>query len=245
MQIPRSGAIGDLLSSPKLPNFKDITPLAKSSHIFSLNRLPWLLLWLVLIGLSLYFYIETIVDYAKGYVPENFKRGLFDSKIWFVAHIAGASASLLLGPLQFWPTFRTRYMTWHRRAGKVFIIGSLVGAAGAFRLNMMYACEACRYSLGILSVIWFAATIAAWWAIRNKNVKAHRQFMVRSYTASLAFVFIRLPNFLGFGSTLPFISDERQVQVTYEWLCWVIPFLIIETYMNWWPSLVRSHYPKR
>ena len=175
--------------------------------------------------------------------PKISSGGFFDSKIWFIAHIAGASASLLLGPLQFWPAFRNRFMTWHRTAGKVFIIGSLFGAVGAFRLNLMYDCPACRYSLGILSVIWFFVTLAAWWAIKNKNVKAHRQFMVRSYTASLAFVFIRLPSLLNIGGELPFVEDQEQVRITYEWLCWVLPFLVIEIYMNWWPSLKRVGKP--
>ena len=208
--------------------------------MITLKRISWIVFWMSIVGLSLYFYVTTFMDYVGGYIPENFKRGLFESKIWFVAHIVGASAALLLGPLQFSKKFRARYMRYHRTAGKIFIIGSLVGAIGAFRLNLMYNCIACRYSLGILSVIWFFVTVAAWWAIRHKNVKAHRQFMTRSYTAALAFVFIRVPSLGGGYQKLPFIKDDVQVQITYEWLCWVLPFLAIEIYMNWWPSLKRT-----
>ena len=162
------------------------------------RKIFWFLFWTSIIGFSVYFYIYTIIDYSKGYVPPNFKRGFFDSKIWFIGHIAGASAALLLGPLQFWNSFRTKYMKYHRTAGKIFIIGSLIAALCAFRINLMYDCKPCRVSLGILSVIWFAFTTAAWWAIKNKSIKAHRQFMVRSYTAALAFVFIRLFPLVGY-----------------------------------------------
>jgi len=205
------------------------------------KRTFWIFFWLIIIGFSLYFYVTTFLDYAYGYIPENFKKGFFESKIWFIGHVAGASASLLLGPFQFWNKIRTKYMKYHRTAGKIFIIGSLIAAICAFRINLMYDCKPCRISLGILSVIWFGCTLAAWWAIKNKNIKAHRQFMVRSYTAALAFVFIRVFSLLGYQNLFPFLDTRLEMRTTAEWLCWVIPFLIIEIYMIWWPSLRRLH----
>ncbi len=200
-------------------------------------KISWFIFWCVIIGLSVFFYVTTIIDYSKGYVPKNFKLGFFESKIWFIAHIAGASASLLLGPFQFWKSFRTKYMRYHRIAGKIFIIGSLLAAICAFRINLMYDCVPCRVSLGILSLVWFYCTAAAWWAIKNKNIKAHRQFMVRSYTAALAFVFIRLFPLFGYENVFPFLSTSLERRITAEWLCWILPFMVIEFYMVWWPSL--------
>ena len=201
------------------------------------NRVLWILFWAIIIGLSLYFYVETFLAYFGGFVPENFKKGFLESKIWFIGHIAGASASLLLGPLQFWNRIRTRYMKYHRVAGKIFIVGSLIAAVCAFRINLMYDCKPCRISLGILSTIWLFSTAAAWWAIKNKNIKGHRQFMVRSYTAALAFVFIRIFALIGYQKIFPFLDNLSDRRVTAEWLCWVLPFIIIETYMVLWPSL--------
>ncbi|MES2797422.1 MAG: DUF2306 domain-containing protein [Bacteroidota bacterium] len=204
------------------------------------QRIFWVLFWLLIVGSSLYFYVTTAIDYAGGYTPENFKLGFFESKIWFIGHIAGASAALLLGPFQFWKSIRTKYMRYHRTAGKIFIIGSLIAAVCAFRINLMYDCKPCRVSLAILSIIWFACTFAAWWAIKNKNVKTHQQFMVRSYTAALAFVFIRLFPVLGYKNIFPFLDTTLDRRTTAEWLCWVVPFIIIETYMIGWPSLKKG-----
>lgn len=208
--------------------------------VITSQRIFWFLFWLVIVGLSLYFYVMTFVEYAYGYIPENFKKGIFESKIWYIGHIAGASAALLLGPFQFWKNIRTKYMRYHRTAGKIFIIGSLIAAICAFRINLMYDCKPCRVSLGILSVIWFSCTLAAWWAIKNKNIKTHRQFMVRSYTAALAFVFIRMFMIFGYKNIFPFLDTTLERRTTAEWLCWVIPFLIIEIYMIWWPSLKKG-----
>ena len=194
--------------------------------------------WLTIIGFSLYFYVYTFIDYSNGFIPENFKRGFLDSKIWFIGHILGASAALLLGPLQFWNGFRNKYLSYHRAAGKIFIIGSLIGAVSAFRLNLMYDCRPCRISLGILSILWLLTTAIAWWAIKRKNIKAHRQFMVRSYTASLAFVFIRLFPLVGYKNIFPFLETQMERRTAAEWLCWVVPFIIVEVYLIWWPTLV-------
>lgn len=207
-------------------------------------KLLWSCLWLFVIGFSLYFFITTIIDYTNGYVPPNFKLSFWTSKIWFIGHIAGASVALLLGPVQFWKGFRTKYMQYHRTAGKFFIIGSLIASISAFRINLMYDCAACRVSLGLLSVVWFVCTAIAWWAIKNQNVKAHRQFMVRSYTAALAFVFIRLFPLMGYKNIFPFIDSQMERRITAEWLCWVVPFLIIEIYMIWWPQLKLAHAGK-
>jgi uncharacterized membrane protein len=203
----------------------------------SRNKVFWFLFWSIIIGLSIYFYATTVIDYANGYIPENFKLGFWESKIWFIGHIAGASASLLLGPLQFWKHFRAKYMCYHRIAGKIFIIGSLIAAVCAFRITLFYSCVPCRVSLGVLSVIWLFCTAAALWAVKHKNIKAHQQFMVRSYTAALAFVFIRLFPLIGYDTIFPFMTQQADRRTAAEWLCWVVPFMMIESYMVWWPSL--------
>ena len=209
-------------------------------NLVTIKKIFWFLFWLVIIGFSLFFYIRTFTDYANGMIPENYKLGFWKSKIWFISHIAGASASLLLGPLQFWKNFRTKNIGYHRIAGKIFIIGSLIAAVSAFRIGLMYDCKPCRVSLGILAIVWFFCTAAAWWAVKNKNIKAHSQFITRSYTAALAFVFIRIFSLIGYDKIFTFLDTYQDRRTTGEWLCWVVPFLIIEMYMVWWPSLATD-----
>lgn len=206
-----------------------------------LKRSLWSVFWVTIVGFSLYFLLYTFIDYYNGYTPPNFKLGFLDSKIWFIGHVAGACAALLLGPLQFWDRFRARNIRYHRVAGKVFIIGSIIASICAFRLNLMYDCKPCRISLGILSTLWLFTTAAAWWAIRNGKVLAHRQFMVRSYTAALAFVFIRLFPLVGYKVVFPFIETPMERRTNAEWLCWVLPLLIVEVYLTWVPALTKKH----
>jgi len=203
----------------------------------TLQKTGWFIFWSAIIGLSVYFYAEIIGYYSKGEFPSNFKLGFWYSKIWYIGHIAGASASLILGPLQFWERFRSKYMTYHRTAGKIFVVGSLIASICAFRIVLIYDCVPCRVSLGILSILWFFFTFTAYWSIRRKNVKAHRQFMARSYTAALAFVFIRIFGLIGYDRFFPFLDNRLEQRTTAEWLCWVVPLLVVEFYLSWRPLL--------
>src|ERR1700742_4301338 len=128
----------------------------------TLQKTSWFIFWSAIIGLSVYFYAEVIGFYSKGELPANFKLGFWNSQIWYIGHIAGATASLLLGPIQFWDKFRSKHMDYHRTAGKVFVVGSLLASICAFRIVLIYDCVPCRVSLGILSVLWFFFTFTAY-----------------------------------------------------------------------------------
>ncbi len=193
-----------------------------------------------MIVLSAYFYSENAIAYFFGYRNPRFGETLFQNQFWFVAHIAGATCSLFLGPIQFWKTVRTKYIRFHRLAGKIYIIGSLVAAVCAFRLALIFDCIGCRYSLIPLSILLFITTALAWYAIRQKNITAHKQFMVRSYVCALAFVFVRLYQVLPLDFIFQPITDDTVYAVVIEWTFSILPLILVEIVMVWIPS-IRSN----
>lgn len=196
-----------------------------------------ILLWAAVLFFSLYFYSENAIVYFFGYRNPRFGDALFNNQFWFVTHIIGATCSLFLGPIQFWKPIRTKYVRFHRIAGKIYIIGSLVAAVGAFRLALIFDCVGCRYSLIPLSVLFFLTTALAWYAIRKKNIVAHKQFMVRSYVCALAFVFVRLYQVLPLGFIFAPIVDDNIFAVVVEWTFSIFPLILVEIFMIWIPSL--------
>lgn len=194
------------------------------------------LFWASVIGFSAAFYFTDAVAYLFGYRNPRFP----DYSFWFVAHILGATCSLFLGPVQFWKTVRTKYLSYHRLAGKVYIVGTLVAAVSAFRLALVFNCVGCRYSLIPLSVLLFITTACAWYAIRQRNIIAHRQFMVRSYVCALAFVLVRLDRFLPLDFVFAPITDDNVYAVVAEWTFSILPLLVAEMVMIWIPSLRKT-----
>lgn len=203
------------------------------SFIEKINKSTLIVFWALIILLSAYFYYDNAVVYLFGYRNPRFD----ENQLWFVLHIAGATCSLFLGPVQFWTFIRKKYIRFHRIAGKIYIIGSLIAAAGAFRLALSFNCIGCRYSLIPLSILFFMTTSLAWYAIRQKNVTAHKQFMVRSYLCALAFVFVRLYQVIPIGFIFEPIKDDNVLAVVIEWTFSILPLVLAEIVMIWIPSI--------
>ncbi|MBX2942086.1 MAG: DUF2306 domain-containing protein [Cyclobacteriaceae bacterium] len=189
--------------------------------------------WAILILLSAAFYFENAVVYLFGYRNARFAGNEF----WFVAHILGATCSLFLGPIQFWKSIRTKYIRYHRLAGKIYIIGSLIAGVAALRLSLIFGCVGCRFSLFPLSILFILTTSLAWYAITQKNITAHKQFMVRSYTCALAFVFARLYQVIPMEFIFGIIDDPTVKRVVIEWMFSILPLIIVEIAIIWIPSI--------
>jgi uncharacterized membrane protein YozB (DUF420 family) len=67
--------------------------------------------------------------------------------------------------------------------------------------------------------LWIFMTSAAWISIMKMNIQAHRLFLIRSYTLTLAFVFLRILYDLVYKyNFLSFIENEDVKDATYEWM---------------------------
>jgi len=65
--------------------------------------------------------------------------------------------------------------------------------------------------------------------------------MIRSYTLTLAFVFLRILSDLVYNHNfLSFIKNEDVKDATYEWMSWVIPVLVVEFVISWLPSINKN-----
>lgn len=200
-------------------------------------NIKWLsrLLWAVIIFFSAYYLYRAI---HFRFVKEGLGPDFWNKQFWYVFHIAAAFAPLLLGPIQFWTWLRIRHMKWHRVLGKIYIIGSLIGGLSAFYLAITIKYPGSVVPLLFLSLLWLFMTVAAWVTIRNKNVQAHRLFMIRGYTLALSFIFLRILSDLVYKHDfLSFINESGVKDTTYEWMSWVLPLLIVEFWISWIPLL--------
>ncbi len=201
------------------------------------KKLLIILFWTTILVVSSYFYYDNAIAYLFGYRSERFGQTLFENQIWFILHIIGATFSLFLGPLQFWGTIRKKYINYHRFAGKLYIVGSLVAGVSALRLSLINDCLGCRYSLALLSILFLLTTSLAWYSIKTKNLIAHKQFMTRSYTCALAFVFVRLNQIVPLDFLYSSINDPEIYRTVNEWMFTFVPIITVEIFMIWIPSV--------
>lgn len=197
---------------------------------------PWrrwlaLLGWGVLLALAAWFIWRDALRYF-GLDEEVFGR-FWPRRWWLLAHAAGGMTALLSGPFQFWSGLRRSRPRAHRWLGRVYVGSVLtVGVTAlylAFFIPESDGGRAAGGALFTLAALWLAATGLALAAIRRRRVASHREWVVRSYVLTFAFVTLRwwpdLPLVSGLGT-------PRDRFVVVAWVGWILPLLAAEVLMR-------------
>lgn len=185
--------------------------------------------WAVTLALLAWFVVKYIPHYFV-FTPESYGADFWARRGWLLPHLSGGLLAILIGPLQFWPRMRRDYLPAHRIAGRVYCVMVLVGAAAALGLASQIAGSP-AYSLGLvgLATAWLTTTAMAFVAIRRKNLPQHKQWMVRSYVVTFAFVTFRLCD--DTMRALHVLSDDERSKIL-AWACWAVPLLVTEAIMQ-------------
>jgi uncharacterized membrane protein len=198
-----------------------------------LQQLLVILSWTIIAGFSIYFFIENVGVYLTGYKSETFISNPF----WVSSHLIGGSIALLFGPFQFFKWLRNNHLTIHRLSGKIYIVGAFIAGLSALRLSLISTCVSCRISLLILAILVLFTTFAAWWTVKNKNIKAHQQFMVRSYICVLSFVAVRIGGVISLDFLFGQLDDPTFNRTVNEYFFSFVPLICGEIFLTWIPAL--------
>ena len=81
-----------------------------------------------------------------------------------------------------------------------------------------------------LAFTWTVTTGMAYRAIRRRAIDQHREWMIRSYVVTLAFVVFRaiVAALTAFGVG----TFEERASVA-AWLCWAVPLVLLEPCLQW------------
>ena len=163
--------------------------------------------------------------------PQSYGDYFWGKVNWLLPHVVCGLFAVLLGPLQFSSRIRRDYLPFHRIAGRVYVVTVLLGAIAGLGMASSVGKQSAAYALGLsgLAVAWITTTGMAFVAIRRKNIVQHKQWMVRSYVVTFAFVTFRLgSDLMQAGDVLP--SHERSAMLA--WGCWAIPLLFTEVILQ-------------
>ncbi len=201
-------------------------------------KITWhIIVWTLIIVLSVYFFLDNVIAYFYGYRSALFGDTILNNQLWVVMHMVGGTFTLLLGPAQFWSFIRNRFVKFHRVAGKIYMLGIALIGLSAGRLSLISTCVPCRVSLFLLTVFAVVSTFFAWKAIKTRNIKIHRQMMVRSYICVLAFVLVRVNDVLPLDFIFGKIDDPVYTRVVQEYFWSFVPLILAEIWMTWIPAV--------
>ena len=195
------------------------------------NDIVKIVLGFSLLMIAVRFILVTALPYYA--LTEEAMGRWWNYKWSLIGHISGGIIALVIGPFQFWKAFRNKYLALHRLLGKIYITAILISVASATYLAWTSALTAYKinWALGLqgLAFAWFVTTAMAYLSVRRKKIKQHKEWMIRSYVVTFAFITFRIV------SDSP-INEYFGVSIsgaTYLWISWSIPLLISEIFISW------------
>ena len=211
---------------------KTVSILLTAAILFS----AWLMLQLTLP----YFSFRIDVDFLLT------KQSIIHIKIWrwaFYTHISTSLIVLVLGVFQFSKSILRKYPIWHRLAGKIYVILILFASGISGFIMAIYANGGfwAKICFVILSVLWMYFTLQAYMQIRKRNIRQHKNFMIRSYALTLSAITLRL-----YAMFLPALFHLRgqDAYVLIAWAGW-IPNLLFAEYLISRNKTRRKLSPKK
>lgn len=208
------------------------------------NRWPKLVALAVVLLIAGGFVLKYVFHYYLNYSEAVFTDPLrgaanyWKMRGWLMLHITSGMVALLTGPWQFSQRLRQRYLQLHRINGRVYVIAVLCGCTAGFRLAVGTTFgKAWGVGLAFLAFAWATTTLMAYYAVRKRQIAIHKEWMVRSYVVTFAFVTFRVLN--DYPPMMTWLPDADRSNV-YVWACWAVPLLIVEVII----ALVRMRKMK-
>lgn len=156
-----------------------------------------------------------------------------------LVHGVFGAIALVLGATQFSSRLRRRPGV-HRWAGRGYLGAVVVASLFAAYFGPRYEPATIHIEQYFQSLGWLLSTLAGWWYIRQRNLPAHRLWMMRSYAFALIFVSSRVPDGMpGFAWNDQLLSDVLWGLVV---AAVVVPEFIVKIIgpAKWPPELLRE-----
>jgi hypothetical protein len=204
----------------------------KSALAFAAKVIAWGSILAVAIAFVLKYVFRYYLHYNQAAFtdPNQGAANYWAMRGWLLMHMTGGMVALLTGPWQFWTGFRARYIRLHRWTGRIFLCAVAIGSVGAFRMAIGTTFGwAFGFSLIGLAVAWVSTAGTAYYAILKRRIQIHKEWMVRAYVVTFAFVTFRLLNEYGPTSHLQPDNDRA---ITIGWACWALPLLVTEVILQ-------------
>jgi hypothetical protein len=202
---------------------------SKGTPWYRLVTVRQLLFWILIFAITHHFMRGA--DHFLAMTKEAL--GKYFSLRWvLIAHITAGGGALVLGPLQFWDRLRVRYVKLHRWVGVMYLLAMFVSAVCALILSFTTAYKvnwAYAFSLQVWVSVWIISTALAYWAALKKKFILHKEWMMRSYIVTLAFIVSGLA--LKYLLSIGFGSFE-DISPSLFWMGWSVPLFVYQVILG-------------
>jgi uncharacterized membrane protein len=153
-----------------------------------------------------------------------------------MVHIIPGALFLLLAPLQFVPSIRTKHLRLHRWLGRILVVSGLI--IGITALVMSYAMNIGgtneTAATTLFGILFLFCLIKAYRHIRRKEVAQHREWMIRTFGIGLGVATTR--PIVGIFFAFRKLTPHEFFGIAF-WLGFTITFFAAEV----WIDYTRQH----
>lgn len=194
-------------------------------------------IWNVGLLLALAFFCWLMADITMAYIPYNTDVGFLRIKQQYISidhwrtaffiHVYASMWVLFAGFTQFSKKLLKNNPRLHRTMGYIYVMDVLLitGPAGLVMGFYANGGTVSRIAFVLLAVLWIFFTAMALVKAKQKNFKAHRNYMMRSYALTLSAITLRAWKY---AITNTMVLPPMDVYRVVAWIGWVGNLIIAE-----------------
>ncbi len=185
--------------------------------------------WLAFFG----FFLYKLIPKYKYLVDDTLKHWgnntTIDNSI-FAMHIFAGIIVYGTAILQFTPSIRNKYISFHRKTGKLYILSSLLCITTLYIIVPRTLCIACRPSQLIVTSLWLLFIILAYYFIKQRKIKLHQRMMISSFICAAYFVTIRVVDAFLMDVFYYLFPNESTAFLASDVFVWLVPLLLFNIF---------------
>ena len=184
------------------------------------------------LAIALFWFVVQKIHYLTDYSLASYTDYFWLRRAGLIPHLVGGGLAITTGLVQIWLGLTNRVGTLHHALGRLYATGVLIGSVGGFYMALTIP-GSMPYAAGLftLRVAWILTTGMALYSIGTRRIEQHREWMLRSYTVTFAFVTYRLVSYwLRRWLHVPENDTDTadNIDTLMAWASWVVPLLIAE-----------------
>jgi hypothetical protein len=160
--------------------------------------------------------------------PQDKSSSVFREYItWSVSCITSTTLGGF-GTIQFWEKLRKYSYRIHRVIGLLYVFSILISSVSALILAFTTAYEVnwqFAFALQVWATAWISSTLLAYYHALRKRFLLHKEWMIRSYIVTIAFV---IQGLLLKTSYVQSLGSLEEISASFIWMGWTVPLYLYE-----------------
>ncbi len=185
--------------------------------------------WLAFFGFFLYKLIPKYRYLNNDTLKHWGNNTTIDNSI-FALHILAGIIVYSTAILQFTPSIRNKYISFHRNTGKLYILSSLLCITTLYVMIPRTECTACMPSQFTVASLWLLFISLAFYFIKKRKIVLHQRMMICSFICAAYFVTIRIVDAFAMDIFNAIFPSESAAFLASDVFVWLVPLLLFNMY---------------